>query len=63
MAIILFFTQYKMSLKLVEIKLNQKEFHRSKQATYLNQAEISKIVISMNLSLMMVLKISLGTKW
>ena len=40
------FTQYKMSLKLVEIKLNKKEFHRSKQATYLNQAEISKILIS-----------------
>ena len=40
------FTQYKMSLKLVEIKLNKKEFHRLKQATYLNQTEISKIVIS-----------------
>ena len=35
-----------MSLKLGEIKLNKKEFHRSKQLIYLNQVEISKIVIS-----------------
>ena len=35
-----------MSLKLGEIKLNKKEFHRSKQPIYLNQVEISKIVIS-----------------
>ena len=40
------YLKYKMSLKLVEIKLNKKEFHRSKQATYLNQVEISKIIIS-----------------
>ena len=35
-----------MSLKFGEIKLNKKEFHRSKQPIYLNRAEISKIVIS-----------------
>ena len=35
-----------MSLKFGKIKLNKKEFHRSKQSIYLNQAEISKIVIS-----------------
>ena len=35
-----------MCLKFGEIKLNKKEFHRSKQPSYLNQAEISKIVIS-----------------
>ena len=35
-----------MSLKFGEIKLNKKEFHRSKQPIYLNRVEISKIVIS-----------------
>ena len=35
-----------MSLKFGEIKLNKKEFHRSKQPIYLNQVEISKVVIS-----------------
>ena len=36
-----------MSLKFGEIKLKKKkEFHRSKQQVYLNQVEISKIVIS-----------------
>ena len=35
-----------MSLTFGEIKLNEKEFHRSKQPIYLNQAEIGKIVIS-----------------
>ena len=35
-----------MCLKFGEIKLNKNEFHRSKQPSYLNQAEISKIVIS-----------------
>ena len=40
------FAQYKMSLKFGEIKLNKKEFHRSKQPIYLNQVEISKVVIS-----------------
>ena len=40
------FAQYKMSLKFHETKLNKKEFNRSKQPIYLNQVEISKIVIS-----------------
>ena len=31
------FVQYKMSLKYSEIKLNKKEFHKSKQPIYLNQ--------------------------
>ena len=35
-----------MSLKYSEIKLNKKEFHKSKQPIYLNQIEINKIVIS-----------------
>ena len=35
-----------MSLEFGEIKLNKKEFHRLKQPIYLNQFEISKIVIS-----------------
>ena len=35
-----------MSLKSGEIKLNKREFHKSKQPIYLNQVEISKIVIS-----------------
>ena len=35
-----------MSLTFGEIKRNKKEFHRSKQPIYLNQAEIGKIVIS-----------------
>ena len=35
-----------MSIKYGELKLNKKEFHRSKQPIYLNQVEISKIVIS-----------------
>ena len=35
-----------MSPKFGEMKLNKKEFHRSKQPIYLNQIEISKIVIS-----------------
>ena len=35
-----------MRLKFGEIKLNKKEFHRSKQPIYLNQVEISKVVIS-----------------
>ena len=35
-----------MSIKSGELKLNKKEFHRSKQPIYLNQVEISKIVIS-----------------
>ena len=40
-----------MSLKFGEIKLNKKEFHRSKQPIYLNQVEISKITISHELKL------------
>ena len=40
------FAQYKMSLKFGEIKLNKKEFHRSKEPVYLNQVAISKIAIS-----------------
>ena len=40
-----------MSLKFGEIKLNKKEFHRSKQPIYLNQVEISKIAISHELKL------------
>ena len=39
------FAQHKISLKFDEIKLNKKEFQRSKQPIYLNQVEISKIVI------------------
>ena len=35
-----------MSLKFGENKLNKKEFYRSKQPIYLNQAEITKIIIS-----------------
>ena len=35
-----------MSLIFSEIKLNIKEFHRSKQPIYINQAEISKTVFS-----------------
>ena len=35
-----------MNLKSGEIKINKKEFHRSKQPIYLNQDEINKIVIS-----------------
>ena len=35
-----------MSLKFGEIKLNKKEFHRSKEPVYLNQVAISKIAIS-----------------
>ena len=35
-----------MSLKFGEIKLNKKEFHKSKQSIYLNQVEISRITIS-----------------
>ena len=35
-----------MSLKFGKIKLNKKEFHRSKQPIYLIEVEISKIVIS-----------------
>ena len=46
MAIILFLFQYKMSLKFGKIKLNKKEFHRSKQPIQLIEVEISKIVIS-----------------
>ena len=42
---------YRMSLKFGEIKLNKKEFHRSKQPIYLNQVEISKIAISHELKL------------
>ena len=42
---------YRMSLKFGEIKLNKKEFHRSKQPIYLNQVEISKITISHELKL------------
>ena len=40
------FAQYEISPKFGEMKLNKKEFHRSKQPIYLNQIEISKIVIS-----------------
>ena len=40
------FAQYKKSLKFGEIKLKLKEFQRSKQPIYLNQAETNKIVIS-----------------
>ena len=35
-----------MSLEFGKIKLNKKEFHKSKQAIYLNKVEISEIVIS-----------------
>ena len=35
-----------MSLMFGEIKLNKKDFHRSKQPLYLNQVEMSKVVIS-----------------
>ena len=35
-----------MSLKFGKIKLNKKEFHKSKQGIYLNKVEISEIVIS-----------------
>ena len=35
-----------MSLKFGDIKLNKKEFHRSKQKIYLNQVGLKKIVIS-----------------
>ena len=35
-----------MSLKFGEIELKKKGFHRSKQPIYLDQVEISKIVIS-----------------
>ena len=35
-----------MCLKSVETKLNKKEFHRSRQPIFLNQVEISKILIS-----------------
>ena len=40
------FAQYIMSPKFSEIELHKKEFRRSKQPIYLNQVEISKIVIS-----------------
>ena len=40
-----------MSLKFGEIKLNKKEFHRSKQPIYLNQVGISKTVMSDELKL------------
>ena len=40
-----------MSLKFGEIKLNKKEFHRSKQPFYLNQVEIRKIAILHELKL------------
>ena len=35
-----------MSLKFGDIKLNKKEFHRSKQPIYFNQAGLKKFVIS-----------------
>ena len=35
-----------MNLKFGKVTLNKKEFHRSKQAIYLNQVETNKIVIS-----------------
>ena len=35
-----------MNLKFGKVKRNKKEFHRWKQPSYLNQVEISKIVIS-----------------
>ena len=35
-----------MSLEFNKIKLNKKEFHKSKQAIYLHKVEISEIVIS-----------------
>ena len=35
-----------MSLKFGDIKLDKKEFHRSKQPIYLTQVELSKIFIS-----------------
>ena len=34
------FAQYKMNLKLEEIKLNRNEFHRSSQQIYLNQVYV-----------------------
>ena len=40
------FTYCKMSIHIGGIKLNKKEFYRSKQPIYLNQVEINKIVIS-----------------
>ena len=40
------FAYCKMSLNIGGIKLNKKEFYRSKQPIYLNQVEINKIVIS-----------------
>ena len=51
-----------MSLKFGEIKLNKKEFHRSKQLIYLNQVEISKIVISDNFKVDDGVKIFFGYK-
>ena len=51
-----------MSLKLGEVKLNKKEFHTSKQPIYLKQIEISKIAISNEFKLEMVLKILLDIK-
>ena len=41
-----FLPSIEMCLKLGEIKLNKKEFCKSKQPMYLNQVEISNIVIS-----------------
>ena len=51
-----------MSLKFGEIKLNKKEFHRAKQPIYLNQIEISKIVISTKFKLDDAFQIVLNTK-
>ena len=46
MAIILFLLRIKWAQNLVKSKPNKREFHRSKQRIYLNQVEISKMVIS-----------------
>ena len=40
-----YFTKCKISLKFVEIKINKKEFHKSKQPIDLNLVDINKIVV------------------
>ena len=41
-----YLTKYKMSLKFDEIKIDKKEFHKSKKPTVLNLVDTNKIVIS-----------------
>ena len=40
-----YFTKCKISLKFVEIKINKKEFHKSKQPIDLNLVDTNKIVV------------------